>query len=150
MASNDKGYVDVFKRGVRNPVKCLPLEQIRCSFVMTNPATQEVSVFVGSHNKLCLISGESLEVISTIKLARQILSICSLNNFTVVCGTQGGQLAAVFIEDKKTMVIQAENKLTNAIYKVIRTRTDNVFALATSTGLKFAKLNSDRKAFVLA
>ena len=58
-------------------------------------------------------------------------------------------MAAVLIEDKKTMVIQAEDKITNAIYKVIRTRTDNVFAMATSTGLKFAKLSNDGKSFYL-
>jgi len=46
------------------------------------------------------------------------------------------------------MVVEAESKVTNAIYKVIRTKGD-MFALATASGLKFAKLNGDRKSFVL-
>ena len=38
----------------------------------------------------------------------------------------------------------AETKITNAIYKIVKTTNDD-FALATSTGLKFAKLSNDKK-----
>ena len=46
------------------------------------------------------------------------------------------------------MVKTAENKLTSAIYKVIRTTQDE-YALACSGGLYFAKLENGAKKFFL-
>ena len=46
------------------------------------------------------------------------------------------------------MIKTAENKLTSAIYKVIRTTQDE-YALACSGGLYFAKLENGAKKFFL-
>jgi hypothetical protein len=61
------------------------------------------------------------------------------NRFTLVCGEQGGQLAAIQIKDDKLVKI-AETKVSSAIFKVTKT-TQNEFALACSNGLYFANLD---------
>lgn len=64
-----------------------------------------------------------------------------------MCGEQGGQLAAVTI-DKNGLAILSEQKVADAIYKVIRTFSGD-FALACSNGLYFASFDPQTRSFQL-
>ena len=105
-------------------------------------------LLIGSYSKLFLVDlNDDFAILGQMHVCRHIFSICAANQFTVVCGQQGGQLAAVQIKDNQ-MVKVAENKVTSGIYKVIRTTQDD-FALACSGGLYFAKLDPIKKVFTL-
>lgn len=69
-----------------------------------------------------------------------------MNAFSVVCGQQGGQLALIEIKNNQMMKV-AENKITGAIFKVIRTTSDD-YALACSGGIFFAIYDGRTKEFV--
>ena len=105
-------------------------------------------LLIGSYSKLFLVDlNDDFSILGQLHVCRHIFSICAANAFTVVCGQQGGQLAAVQIKDNQ-MVKVAENKVTSGIYKVVRTTQDD-FALACSGGLYFAKLDPIKKKFTL-
>ena len=64
-----------------------------------------------------------------------------MNQFVI--GEQGGYLAMVEVSDESELSLQVENKVTDAIFKVVKTRTTSAleaeFALACSGGLYFAR-----------
>jgi hypothetical protein len=58
---------------------------MQCSFIhrhldlSLDPANSRTWVFIGSQNKLVMVDGATLEIIATLKLSRQIFSICADN-----------------------------------------------------------------------
>ena len=74
----------------------------------------------------------------------------SVNQF--VLGQQGGYLAMVEVnKEDGTMTKEAENKVTSAIFKVLKTSSaSDEFALACSGGLYFAKYEEPWKRFVVS
>jgi len=55
----------------------------------------------------------------------------------------------VSIKDDGSMTKEAENKVTSAIFKIIKTSSDE-FALACSGGLYFARYESPWKRFIVS
>ena len=142
IANNAEGKIDVIQQGKQTPYKSLNIDMMHCSLVHGQ------HLLIGSYSKLYLVDlNNDFAVLGQLHVCRHIFSICAANQFTVVCGQQGGQLAAVTIQDNQ-MVKVAENKVTSGIYKVVRTTQDD-FALACSGGLYFAKLDPIKRKFTL-
>ena len=74
--------------------------------------------------------------------------MCAMSSTQFVVGQQGGFLAMIEVDDNGQLVKQAENKVTSAIFKVIKTSQDE-FALACSGGLYFARYESPWKKFIV-
>ena len=89
------------------------------------------------------------EIIGTCSFKRHVFSICAMSKTKFVIGQQGGFLAMMDVQDEGVITKEAENKVSGAIFKVIKTSVDD-FALACSGGLYFARYDSQNKRFTIS
>ena len=117
---------------------------MQCSFV------QEDYLFIGASNKLYLFDiTRDFVMVSQVSLKRQVFTICAMSANKFVVGEQGGYLTMIEVQDDGSMTIEAENKVTSAIFKVIKT-ADNQLALACSGGLYFAQYDAAFRKFTVS
>ena len=145
VVSNPAGRVDVIEHGSKEPYKSLPIEMMYCSFMQGN------HLFIGALNKVYLVDvSRDFEIVSSCTFNRHVSSICSMNPNQFVIGQQGGFLAMIEVTGNGEIMKVAENKITGAIYKVIKTSNVDEFALACSGGLYFAKYEPEFKRFTVS
>ena len=101
-------------------------------------------LFIGALNKLYLIDmANEFSIVAQLIMKRHIFTICSASANQFVVGEQSGYLAMVDVSDDGALTLQVENQVTDAIFKVVKTRTSDTdeaeFALACSSGLYFAR-----------
>ena len=124
--------------------KQLPIESMQCSFI------QGSYLFIGAGNKLYLSNmADDFSIVSQVSFKRHVFSICAMNPNQFVIGEQGGYLGMVSVRDDGSMTKETETKVTSAIFKVIKTSTDE-FALACSGGLYFAQYDTQGKKFTVS
>ena len=114
LANNSDGFIEVIKDD--QSFAKIDIGHIHCSHVLS-----PTRLIIGSRNKLHLVDLQTFKVLSVATLQRHIFSVCAANNKMIVCGEQGGQLAAVTVDNDDKLNLVAENKVSDAIYKVIRT-----------------------------
>ena len=95
-------------------------------------------LFIGAGSKIYLVDmSRDFEIVSHCNFSRHIFSICAMSPTKFIVGQQGGFLGMAELKSDGTLVKEAENKVTSAIFKVIKTSSDEI-ALACSGGLYFA------------
>jgi hypothetical protein len=91
LANNSEGYTSVIDLDGNETFR-IEIDHIHCSLV------HEDKLLIGSQNKLYLVDPVDFKVQHSLTLQRQIYTMCAANRQTVICGEQGGQLAAISIK----------------------------------------------------